>query len=505
MLMKWSCSRPGFGRARNLRYAQRVSSPALTAPSASSQQDKVVRHGNYLYPPGLLLNLPFYLFRKFFKPGNPIRLFLHLKQFGRAAHYKILFHHVVLLNDPADIREVLIDKAASFGKDRTQKRMKILLGEGLITSDGETHRKARRIAAPAFHRQRIQNYASQIVGLADALSAQWEAGQELNINAEMMRLALQVTARTLFDMEVTAEIHAINDEVNTIMDLYNYLVALPRAELLLDSPLPVMKRFRKAKARLDQVVDGMIRTRRDEAQNGPTPNDASEPPLRGDLLSMLLAAWEEDPGGNRLTLNAEQLRDQVLTLFLASYETVANALAWTWLLLGKNPEAETRMHAEIDHLLDGRTPSLEDVPRLAYTGMVLAESMRLYPPAWAMGREVLGDVAIGPYRFQKGTMVFFSQYIVQRDARWFPEPERFDPERHTAEAKAGRPRFAYFPFGGGARQCIGESFAWMEATLALATIAQRWRLELVPGQSIELQPKITLRPKNGIRMKALPR
>jgi cytochrome P450 len=220
---------------------------------------------------------------------------------------------------------------------------------------------------------------------------------------------------------------------------------------------------------------------------------------------MLLAAHEDDSEGNDLTLNAEQLRDQVLTLFLASYETVANALAWTWLLLGQNPTAETRMHAEIDAVLGGRTPALEDIPRLEYTGMVLAESMRLYPPAWAMGREALDDVAVGPYRLKKGTMVFFSQYIVQRDARWFPEPERFDPTRHTAEAKAGRPRFAYFPFGGGARQCIGESFAWMEATLALATIAQRWRLELIPGQTIVLQPKITLRPKNGIRVKVIPR
>jgi cytochrome P450 len=240
----------------------------------------------------------------------------------------------------------------------------------------------------------------------------------------------------------------------------------------------------------------MIRTR----SAGAREVAGSEPGVRGDLLSMLLAAHDEDTDGNGL--DAEQLRDQVLTLFLAGYETVANALAWTWFLLGQNPEAETRMHAEIDTVLGDRLPTLDDMPRLEYTGMVLAESMRLYPPAWAMGREVLEDVAIGPYRLQKGTMVFFSQFIVQRDARWFPEPESFRPERHTAEARAGRPRFAYFPFGGGGRQCIGESFAWMEATLALATIAQRWRLELIPGQTIELQPKITLRPKQGIRVKA---
>jgi cytochrome P450 len=463
-----------------------------------------VHRGRYTYPPGLRMNLPFYLFHKFFKPGNPILLFEHLRRYGRAAHYRILFRDVVLLNDPADIREVLIDKAASFGKDRTQKRMKILLGEGLITSDGEAHKRGRRIAAPAFHRQRIQRYATQIVELADGVSRAWQPGQTIDIAAEMMHLALKITARTLFDTEVTAEIQVINEQVNIVMDLYNYLVAMPRAELLLDSPLPAMRRFRRAKARLDEVVNGMIEKRRSEISS------ETGPEVRGDLLSMLLAARDDQTAndqveGNGLSLSADEARDQVLTLFLAGYETVANLLAWTWFLLGQNPLAEQRLHEELESVIAGRAPTLEDMPRLEYTAMVLSESMRLYPPAWAMGREVLEDVSIGPYRMPKGAMVFFSQYIVQRDPRWFPHPERFTPERFTAEAKAARPRFAYFPFGGGGRQCIGESFAWMEATLALATIAQRWRLALVPGQNIEPQPKITLRPLNGIRTIPIPR
>ncbi len=455
----------------------------------------VVRRGKYLYPPGLRFNLPFYRFHSFFDPANPILLFEHLRRYGRAAHYRILLHDVVLLNDPADIAEVLIDKAACFGKDRTQKRMKILLGEGMITSDGENHNRGRRIAAPAFHRRRIERYAAQIVELADGLRAQWNPGAELNIAAEMMRLALQITARTLFDTEVTAEIHEINDQVNIVMDLYHFLVTLPRAELLLNTPLPQMRRFRAAKKRLDEVVDGMIRTRRAEVNLD----------QHGDLLSMLVAARDDQAGGDGHKLDAQQIRDQVLTLFLAGFETVANALAWTWLLIGQNPEVEARLHAELDAVLGTRPPTLEDISRLEYTAMVLSESMRLYPPAWAMGREALQDVSIGPYRLRKGTMVLFSQYIVQRDPRWFPDPERFCPERFAPEAKAGRPRFAYFPFGGGGRQCIGESFAWMEAILALATIAQRWRVELIAGQQIELQPKITLRPKNGIRVKVVPR
>ena len=454
----------------------------------------LVRWGRYLYPPGLRLNLPFYRFHRFFEPENPILLFEYLRRYGRAAHYRILWNDVVLLNDPADIGEVLIDKASSFGKDRTQKRMRILLGEGLITADGETHRRARRIAAPAFHRRRIEGYAGQIVALSDAMRNEWKAGEEFDISAEMMRLALQVVARTLFDTEVTPEIHEINDQVNIIMDLYYFLVALPRAELLLNSPLPKMRRFRAAKKRLDEVVDGMIRSRLAEINSTGTD--------RGDLLSMLVAARDDEAGGDHRRLTSSELRDQVLTLFLAGFETVANALTWTWLLLGQNAEAESRLHAEIDSVLGGRLPTLEDMPRLEYTAMVLSESMRLYPPAWAMGREVLEDVSIGPYRFRKGTMVFFSQYIVQRDPRWFPEPERFLPERFAPAAKAGRPRFAYFPFGGGGRQCIGESFAWMEATLALATLVQRWRVEIVEGQTIELQPKITLRPKNGVRVRA---
>ncbi len=468
--------------------------------AAGTMTGKLVRRGSYVFPPGLRLNLPLYLFHKFFKPGNPILLFEHLRRYGRAAHYRILWNDVVLLNEPEDIREVLIDKAASFGKDRTQKRMKILLGEGLITSDGETHQRGRRIVAPAFHRQRIQRYAGQIVELAGGVGATWRPGETMDIAAEMMRLALQITARTLFDTEVTAEIREINEQVNAIMDLYNYLVALPRAELLLKTPLPGMRRFRRAKARLDAVVDGMIGARQAEMESS-----ANSAEARGDLLSLLLAARDDGAGGDGLKLTDDELRDQVLTLFLAGYETVANALTWTWMLLGQNREAEARLHRELDAVLGGRLPTLEDMPRLVYTAMVLSESMRLYPPAWAMGREVLEDVRIGPYALPKGTMIFFSQYIVHRDTRWFPEPERFDPERFRAEAKAGRPRFAYFPFGGGGRQCIGESFAWMEATLVLATLAQRWRLELEPGQWIEPQPKITLRPKSGIRMRAVER
>jgi cytochrome P450 len=443
--------------------------------------------GNYRFPPGLKLNLPLYLTRRFFRVGNPILLFEHLTEtYGRMAHYRVGPSDIVLVNEPEFIREILIVQAQNFIKERTQKRMKILLGEGLITSDGDSHKRQRRIAAPAFHRQRIQAYGSIMAERAAAMRESWSEKKEIDVSAEMMRLSLEVVARTLFAQEVTPDILSINHEVNAIMKLYNFLVALPRAEEYLHWPIPGLMRFRRARRRLDEVVYRMI------AEHRATGVD------RGDLLSMLIRSRDEEQDNAGMT--DEQVRDQVLTIFLAGYETVANTLAWTWMLLGQNPAAEAKLHAEIDSVLGGRRPAIDDLPQLRYTEMVLAESMRLYPPAWAMGRQATSDVALGPYLFPAGTYFFFSQYIIQRNAEHFPDPLRFDPERFTPERKAGRSKFVYFPFGAGGRQCIGESFAWMEATLVLATIAQRWRLRLVPNQRLEVQPKITLRPKYGIRM-----
>jgi len=468
-----------------------------TKPFEPAAPPVLVRKGKYIFPPGLKRNLVLHTGSKFFDRNNPILLFEYLRKFGRAAHYKILAHNVVLLNDPSDIREVLVDKAQLFVKERTQKRMKILLGDGLITADGELHKRHRRIAAPAFHRQRIQAYAGTIVSHAADMAAEWQPGKQIDVAAEMMRLALQITARTLFDTEVTPEIHTINDEANAVMDIYNDLVAMPNAELLLRMrmPVPVLTRFRRSKRKLDAVVDSMIAAKQADAANAAKEGR----PVGSDLLSMLIAARDDEAGSAlQNKMSSKELRDEVLTIFLAGYETVANALAWTWLLLGQNPEAEAKLHAELDAALADRLPTLEDLPRLPYTEMVVAESMRLYPPAWAMGRMSTAEVEIGPYKLPKGTFVFFSQYLVHRDPKYFPDPQQFRPERFTPEAKASRPKFAYFPFGGGGRQCIGESFAWMEAILVLATIAQKWRLNVVPNQKIALQPKITLRPKYGI-------
>jgi cytochrome P450 len=442
----------------------------------------IVHEGEFRFPPGLRRNLPLYLFRRFFRPGNPILLFEHLaRTFGSVSHYRLGGSHIVFINDPELIREILVNKAGSFIKERTQHRMKILLGHGLITSEGEFHMRQRRIAAPAFHRERIQNYAGMMVERAAAIRATWQPGQQFDMSATMMELTLGIVARTLFATDVTEEIREINHEVNAIMRLYNYLVALPRAESYLRWPVPGLIRFRKARARLDAIVYRMIAERRAANED------------RGDLLSMLLASRDEE--GRHEGMSDLQLRDEIITIFLAGYETVANALTWTWYLLSENPEAAERMRSEIDGVLQGRPATLDTLPKLRYTEKIFSESMRLYPPAWAMGRQSTRVVDLGPYRLPAGTYFFFSQYVLQRSEKFYPDPLRFDPERFSADQKAARPRFAYFPFGGGPRQCIGESFTWMEGVLVLATLAQRWNFRMVPGQRVDVQPKITLRPK----------
>jgi cytochrome P450 len=456
-------------------------------------------------PPGLKRSLPFYAFKPWVKLGSPILLFEHLhRTYGNIAQYRFMGTPIVFLNEPAYIREVLVTQASAFVKERTVRRMKVLLGEGLITSDDPIHMRQRKLAAPAFHRQRIAAYGDKIVAIAGHAQSQWQPGQTIDIAAASMELSLEIVARTLFDTEVTPDVRSINDEVNLIMGLYNFIVAMPRLESYLHWPIPWVSKFRRSRDRLNRIVDRIIHQRRAEMDAGPTPRD------RGDLLSMLIASrYEPEAGGSSEGMSDTQIRDEVLTIFLAGYETVANALTWTWYLLSQNPEAEAQLHAELDGVLgtgsDRRLPALADYPSLPYTEQVFAESMRLYPPAWAMGRMAAREIVLGPYTIPAGAHIFFSQYIMSRTAEFFPDPLRFDPARFTPEAKAARPKFAYFPFGGGGRQCIGESFAWMEGVLTLATIASRWRLTYQGIEPPTPQAKITLRPRDPLRMRLSPR
>jgi len=438
----------------------------------------------YRFPPGFERNLLWFAFRRF-RPANPILLFQHLaEKYGDIAHYKIGWQHIVFLNHPEYIREVLVVQNDNFTKERTVQRSKMLLGEGMITSEGTQHRAQRQVAQPAFHRQRIQEYGCAIVQEAARARDLWSDGEQRNIATDMMHLTLKIVARTLFAADLKDEVLELADAINRIMGLYNFLVMLPAAEWLVHVRPPGLAAFVKARKRIDAVVYRMIDAHRSRGGRG------------GSLLDLMLAASPDDsPVAQR------SLRDQVITIFLAGYETVANALIWTWYLLSQNPDCERRCHEEVDSVLQGRLPTAEDVPRLGYLEMVMAESMRLYPPAWAMGRHARNDFQLGDFRLPARTTVLISQFVMHRDPRYFPDPLRFDPERFTAEAKSKRVKFTYFPFGAGVRQCIGESFAWMEGVLVLATFLQKWSLRLVPGQRVEPEPLITLRPKYGMRMR----
>jgi len=476
-------------------------SPPLGADGGDTQDPAPAAADKaYHLPPGLPRSLFFYAHKPWVKLGEPIRLFEYLKQrFGPISQYGFMGTTIVYMNDPQYIREILINQSSSFVKERTLQRMKILLGEGLITADGPLHMRNRKLMAPAFHRQRIAGYAESIVSITQRNIASWQAGDVVDANGTMMLLSLEIIAQTLFDTPVTDAIRSINDDTNTIMGLYNFLVAFPALERVLHLPIPGVVRFRKAKARMVRVVTGMIAARREQLSTGSTD--------RGDLLSLLVAARYEREAGDSDDLpgmSDEQILDEVLTIFLAGYETVANALTWTWYLLSQNPEAEARLHAELDAVLgtgaDRRLPTIENYSTLRYTEQVFAESMRLFPPAWAMGRMSTAPVTLGPYRIPPGAHFFFSQYMMHRSPEYFPDPLRFDPERFSPENKAARERFTYFPFGGGGRQCIGESFAWMEGILVLATVAQRWKLRFVGETAPVPQARITLRPHGPVRM-----
>ena len=435
----------------------------------------------YRFPPGFQRNLLWFAWRRF-RPANPIVLFQHLVEaYGDIAHYKIGWNHIVFLNHPDYIREILVVQNDNFVKERTVRRSKMLLGEGMITSEGAGHRTQRQVAQPAFHRQRIPEYASLMVAEAARMRETWRAGEERDISRDMMHLTLNVVSQTLFATDLRDEVDELADAINRIMGLYNFLVMLPAAEWLVHVRPPGLAGFVRARKRIDAVVYRMIEAHRRRGGSG-------------SLLDMMLAASPDQSAESE-----QRLRDQVITIFLAGSETVANALAWTWYLLSQNPECEKRLHGEIDRELAGRLPTFDDIPRLRYAEMVLAESMRLYPPAWAMGRRALADFQLGEFFLPAGTTVLMSQFVTHRDPRFFADPLQFNPEHFTPEEKARRVKFTYFPFGAGVRQCIGESFAWMESILLLATLAQKWKLSLVPGHRVEPEPLITLRPKYGMK------
>lgn len=415
-----------------------------------------------------------------------LAFFERVARHGDITHVQLGGRHIYVLRHPDHIRDVLVTHSRHFVRGRGLRRARRLLGDGLLTSEGELHLRQRRLIQPAFHRQRIACYAHTMAAYAARERDRWRDGEMLDVHATMMRLTLAIAGKTLFDADIEGEATEIGDAVTQAIDTFEIAV-LPFTELLDHLPLPWVLRFNAARARLDDTVYRMIAERRRSDGD------------RGDLLSMLLAARDEEGDGTGMT--DEQLRDEVLTLLLAGHETTANALVWTWYLLARHPEVERRLHEEVDAALGGAPPAMDDVARLPYTRMVLAESMRLYPPAWLLGHEAAAEVEIGGWRIPAGSLCIMPQMIVHRDARWWRQPERFDPGRFAPEALSSRPRFAYFPFGGGPRQCIGEQFAWTEGIIVLATLAQRWRLTIPPGTIVEPRPVFTLRPRGEVMMR----
>jgi cytochrome P450 len=391
-----------------------------------------------------------------------------------------------VLRHPEHLYDVLVRHGGKFSKSHSSlDTLTKVLGHGLLTTDGDRWRRQRRMIQPAFGPKRLAGYAEMMVDETRRGAGHWRDGAEVDLSREMMELTLKVVCRSLFGHDVRGQ----TDAVAGAMEAFHGLLLTP-ASIPDWVPLPPRMRAEKALAALDRIIFGMIESRRGGAE-------APDPP---DLLQMLLEAKDEEGDGGGL--DDREIRDQLVTLFLAGHETTSHGLTWAWYLLSQHPEAEAALHAELAEVLGDRPPTYDDYERLAYTRQVFQEAMRLYPPAHVITRLAEEDTTIGDYPVPAGSEVVLWIYWTHHDPRWWPEPEAFRPERFAAgsEEAASRPKLAYVPFGAGARACIGKVFALIEGTLILAELAQRYRFELVPGHPVVAQPRITLAPKHGMKM-----
>jgi len=433
------------------------------------------------FPPG-----PSFGFRRWslgpLNSGDPLEYFTRIiREYGDVVGLRIFNFRILLINHPDHIEDVLVKHPRKFIKGRVLQANKRVFGRGLLTSEGDFWLRQRRLAQPAFHRARIAGYAGTMVEYTERLLEEWQDGEERDIHKEMMRLTLQIVGKTLFDADVEGDAKDIGKSMELLLELgadFRRTLFIPQW-----LPTPTNIRLERAIRQIEKVLYRIIAEKRASGRDA------------GDLLSMLLAAQDED--GSRMT--DKQLRDEAITLFLAGHETTANTLSWTWWLLAENPAVEAKLHAELGTVLRGRAPSLDDLPKLVYTNHIITESLRLYPPAWGTARTAVENHEISGYSAPKGSGVSFAQWTVHRDARWYDAPDEFRPERWEGDLLKRLPRFAYFPFGGGPRQCIGNTFALMETALILATIAQQFRFRLVEGHPVVPLASITLRPRHGIR------
>lgn len=438
---------------------------------------------NLTAPPSVKTDLFGGHFRSFRK--DPPGFLTRLSRLGDVSAFRLGKIPAFFINHPDLIRDLLVTSHSKFMKGRALQRAKGLLGEGLLTSEKEFHLRQRRMIQPAFHRNRINDYARSMIEYAEKMAAQWQDGDVRDIDKEMMRLTLQIVGKTLFNSNVETDADEVGRAMTTIVSMFNFIL-LPYSEILEKLPFPPITRLKNARKTLDEVIYKIIDDRRRSGEDA------------GDLLSMLLMAQDEETGN---AMTDKQVRDECLTLFLAGHETTANALTWTFYLLSQNPEAEAKFHAEITEVLENREITPEDYGKLKFTEQILAESMRIFPPAWAIGRLALEEHEFGGFHIPKKALVLASPFVMQRDARFWEHAEEFVPERwEKVSVKEAGNKFIYLPFSKGIRSCIGESFAWMEGVLLLAALGRKWRLKLAPEQKIGMQAMVTLRPKFGMKM-----
>lgn len=423
-------------------------------------------------------------FRSFRK--NPTEFLTKMSKLGDVSTFRVGKIPAYLINHPDLIRDLTVTNHAKFVKGRALQRAKGLLGEGLLTSEREFHLRQRRMIQPAFHRNRINEYAKSMIEFGEKMSAEWRDGDMRDIDKEMMRLTLWIVGKTLFSANVEDAASEVGAAMTTIVSMFNFML-LPFSEYLEKLPIPPVRKLKHARRTLDEVIYQIINERRASNED------------KGDLLSMLLMAQDEETGG---AMTDKQVRDECLTLFLAGHETTAVALTWTFYLLSQNPQIEKKFHAELDAVLGDGEITPEDYGKLKFTESVLAESMRLFPPAWTIGRLATEEHEFNSYKIAPKSLVLASQYVMHRDARFWENANEFQPERwEKLSIKEAGNKFIYFPFSKGIRNCIGENFAWMEGVLLLAILGRKWKLSLAPDQKIAVQPMITLRPKYGMKMR----
>jgi cytochrome P450 len=408
--------------------------------------------------------------------------------FGPVVRVK-LRHWTYVLNDPSDVRHVLVSHQAVYHKGEAFKLGRSVFGDGLLASEEPLHLLQRHLMQPAFHRDALRSYAETMIRRSMRLAQEWGGGVERNVAAEMMRLTLGIAAETMFGHDDVAETEALAHAVDVAQD---FLYVRQTSLILLPErfPTPLLLRHRHAVEVMDRLVYGIIESRRRTAGE------------QDDLLGMLLRARDDEGQG----MSDRQLRDEALTLLLAGHETTANALSWTLLLLATHPEVTSRVLEELQGTIQDGVPTMEDIPRLRYTDQVVSEALRLYPPAWIIPRRAVHEDRLETgVTLPEGAAVVLSPWSMHRDPEFYPDPEAFRPERFESAAREARPPYAYYPFGGGNRRCIGEPFARMELALVLSTLLPRFRFDVSPGQAIVPEPRVTLRPRDGIRMTIRPR